>query len=216
MKLIVEQGPWAGQEIGLDRPSVLIGRGKESDLVLQEQGVSRQHARLQHSPEGWMLIDLGATNGTFINGQQIPAHERRLLKPGDRVTIGSSVLALKAREAAPARAPGQKRPATKVHPGVLAAGAVLFVVVLAGIVALLVLLLQPDENLATPTPGAGMEGIVTALPVPTELQDAVGTVIPLIPTGLPLFPSDSTATPEPGGGEIPRPAGPGLQAGISP
>jgi len=212
MKLIVEQGPWAGQELGLDRPAVLIGRGKESDLVLQEQGVSRQHARLQHSAEGWMLVDLGATNGTFVNGQQIPAHEPRLLKPGDRVTIGSSVLALKPRAAAPA--PDQKRPAKEIHPGVLAAGAVLFVVVLAGIVALLVLLLQPQENLATPTPGAGMEDVVTV--VPTEFQDAVSTVLPLIPPGLPLFPSDSTATPEPSGGAIPRPAGPGLQADISP
>ncbi|MGD8624946.1 MAG: FHA domain-containing protein [Anaerolineae bacterium] len=214
MKLIVEQGPWAGQELGLDRPTLLIGRGKESDLVLPEQGVSRQHARLQHSPNGWTLIDLGATNGTFVNGQQVPAHEPRLLQPGDRVTIGSSVLALKAREAAPS--PGRARPASTAHPLVLAAGAALFVIVLAGIVALLVLLLQPEEDLVTPTPGAGMQDVVTALPVPTQLQDAVGTVAPLIPTGLPLFPSGATATPPPPGTEILHPGGPGLRAGIGP
>jgi hypothetical protein len=81
-------------------------------------------------------------------------------------------------------------------------GAVVFVTVLAIIVALLVILLQPaEEELATPTPADQTEQIMTI--VPTEFQDIVTSVVPLVPTGLPVFPFGATATPPPPGAAHP-------------
>ena len=94
MRLLVVQGELAGQEFALDAPVVVIGRGKDSDLVLAAYGVSRQHARLQRVPQGWTLTDLGSTNGTLINGRPIPAHQAYVLRPGDQVTLASLMFVL--------------------------------------------------------------------------------------------------------------------------
>jgi hypothetical protein len=181
MRLVIVEGELAGQEFALGRPMVVIGRGKQSDIVLAEQGISRQHASIQHDPQGWILTDLGSTNGTLLNGQPIRAQEFHLLRPGDRVAIGSSVLLLQQdapREAAAAPASHRARP----RPALLIAGALLLVIVLAGIVALLVIVLKPKEEATTPESIEPLEGIGTVLPIPTALQDLV-TALP-IPTQL--------------------------------
>lgn len=69
----------------LDRPESVLGRLEECDIRLDHRSASRRHARLVQVAEGWMLEDLGSTNGTFVNGRQI---ERCLLRPGDRIGIG--------------------------------------------------------------------------------------------------------------------------------
>jgi hypothetical protein len=77
------------------------------------------------------------------------------------------------------------------------------VVVLVGIVIALVVLLQPKKATETATPAPQMEQLMTALPVPTEMQDLATAVLPLITDlPLPLFGPRETATPEasvPGG-----------------
>jgi predicted component of type VI protein secretion system len=181
MRLIIVEGELAGQEFALGRPMVVIGRGRQSDIVLAEQGISRQHASIQHGPQGWILTDLGSTNGTLLNGQPIRAQEPYLLRPGDRVAIGSSVMLLQQdapQEAAAPPAHHRDRP----RPALLIAGAFFLVVVLAGIVALLVTVLKPDEEATTPESIDPLEGIGTVLPIPTALQDLV-TALP-IPTQL--------------------------------
>ena len=210
MKLLIEEGEAAGQDFPLTRPVVTLGRGRENDVVLLEHGVSRQHARIQHGPQGWTLTDLGSTNGTFVNGQPIRANESYLLQPGDRLTMGNAVLVVHVeRDAAPEPATGPRAAAapareTRRQPAVMIAGALLLVVVLVAIVALLVIVLQPkEEELTAPTPGDPVEGIMTVLPVPTEAQDIVTAIVPLIPTG--LFPLGATATPPPPGAAIPGP-----------
>ena len=63
-----------------------IGRGDECDIIVPEDtSVSRNHARMDRDGEDWVLVDLGSTNGTFVNGQRIS--EARL-KSGDVVEIG--------------------------------------------------------------------------------------------------------------------------------
>jgi hypothetical protein len=212
MRLSVEQGESAGQDFALDRPAIALGRGKENDIVLLEHGVSRQHACIHKVSQGWMLTDLGSTNGTFVNGQRIPAHEAYLLCPGDRVAIGAAGLVVRedrvhepaaAHGAEPALAEEERR---KPAPGLMVAGAVLLVVVVVGIVALLVVLLQPkEEEITTPTPGDPVEQIMTVLPVPTQLQDIVTSVVPMIPTGLPFFSPKETSTPPPPGANLLKP-----------
>jgi hypothetical protein len=198
MELRVEQGELTGQVYRPDRPVVTFGRAQDCDIVLQEQGVSRQHTRLQRGPQGWAVTDLGSTNGTFVNGKRLAPQQDHALQTGDRITIGSSVLAFRETEGThDAREPA---PRSAVHPAVRVLGAVLFVAVLAGVVALLVILLQPPEQAVTPMPeGNPIEQLVTALPVPTELEGIVTAVMPLLPSGLPLFPAEPSATPDPSG-----------------
>jgi len=56
--------------------------------VLEDTGVSRRHAELRPGADGWVVSDLGSTNGVRVNGQDI--HEPQLLRPGDRIELGST------------------------------------------------------------------------------------------------------------------------------
>jgi ABC-type multidrug transport system ATPase subunit/pSer/pThr/pTyr-binding forkhead associated (FHA) protein/ABC-type multidrug transport system permease subunit len=66
--------------------ALTIGRAKECDLVLDSPLVSRHHARLERSGPAHVLIDLGSTNGTYVNSQRIVRVE---LHAGDVVQIGA-------------------------------------------------------------------------------------------------------------------------------
>ncbi|MBE9225887.1 FHA domain-containing protein [Phormidium sp. LEGE 05292] len=66
----------------------IIGRDRRLALTLRDQWISRQHAALQYvENEGFYLIDLNSTNGTFINGE--PVFHRQLLRDGDQIRLGS-------------------------------------------------------------------------------------------------------------------------------
>ena len=65
--------------------SFTIGRGEGCDLVLGDQTVSRRHAQLSRTSVGWLLSDLGSTNGTRVNGWRV---KQVRLRPGDRVQVG--------------------------------------------------------------------------------------------------------------------------------
>jgi hypothetical protein len=196
VKLVFEQGEQAGQEIQLSHPAILIGRGADSDVVLAEQGISRQHARLEQDARGWSVTDLGTTNGTFVNGRRIPAREPVALQPGDRLTIGSSVLVLQ-QAPQPQQPPAPAAPAVR-NPLLAIGGAILFLLALAAVVTLLVVVLQPGEStVPTPTQGNPIEQLITAVPVPTEIEGVVTSIVPLIPTEFHLFPPAATETPPP-------------------
>jgi pSer/pThr/pTyr-binding forkhead associated (FHA) protein len=66
----------------------IIGRDRRLALTLKDQWISRHHAALQYvEKEGFYLIDLNSTNGTFVNGE--PVFHRQLLKDGDQIRLGS-------------------------------------------------------------------------------------------------------------------------------
>jgi hypothetical protein len=65
-----------------------IGRSRQCDIVLDDTGVSRRHADIRPSPEGWTVEDLGSTNGVLVNGR--PSSGAQLLHSGDRVELGST------------------------------------------------------------------------------------------------------------------------------
>jgi len=71
----------------LRRGSMLLGRGKECDIVVEDPLISRMHARVQVDDEGVKVEDLYSTNGVFVNGERIM--QARLLHGGDRVFIGN-------------------------------------------------------------------------------------------------------------------------------
>lgn len=49
----------------------LVGRRPGSDIVLDDTFVSAEHAELEYADQGWLLRDLGSTNGTFVNGHEV-------------------------------------------------------------------------------------------------------------------------------------------------
>lgn len=65
-----------------------LGRARDCSLVLDENGVSRLHARLDYTHEQVTITDLGSTNGTYVNRQRIEPHKPRRLKSGDTVNLG--------------------------------------------------------------------------------------------------------------------------------
>ena len=70
----------------LTRPLTLIGRGKSNDLVLNNTSVSRLHAVVRSTDEGFTIADRGSTNGVLVNGDLIASET--LLADGDTIHIG--------------------------------------------------------------------------------------------------------------------------------
>lgn len=86
--LVVAAGSRKGQEMPLDRLPAIIGRRAGCDLVIPDPGVSRRHAWLEYKQGGFLLTDLGSTNGTFVNGLRITS---RKIQSGDLIKMGSTV-----------------------------------------------------------------------------------------------------------------------------
>jgi hypothetical protein len=78
-----------GRSVPLTQPEVTIGRLPECDVVVEDPGASRQHARIRRTDGGFVLVDLGSTNGTLVNDVPIQEH---VLENGDHITIGETVL----------------------------------------------------------------------------------------------------------------------------
>lgn len=87
--LIVLQGPDKGRTLRTTDDVVLIGRGS-SQIPLTDQTVSRRHAELTASDDGWLLADLNSANGTYVNGVRVQKPTR--LKHGDQIRLGSTLL----------------------------------------------------------------------------------------------------------------------------
>lgn len=87
--LVVVEGPAAGTEYVLESPKISLGRGPDVDIVLQDDAMSRQHAALELSSDGFRVRDLGSTNGITVNGSQVSGAD---LKHGDRIALGEHTL----------------------------------------------------------------------------------------------------------------------------
>jgi predicted component of type VI protein secretion system len=88
-RLIVRTGPNPGVVIDLTKEVSMMGRDVTNDVVLGDAEVSRQHARITRTPAGYVLEDLGSTNGTFVNGDRLAAP--RVLNAGDLLGLGEIV-----------------------------------------------------------------------------------------------------------------------------
>jgi eukaryotic-like serine/threonine-protein kinase len=74
--------------VALARSLISIGRDAENDIVLPADGVSRFHVRLQATPQGWQVTDLGGVNGTSLNGERLQVRQPTALPPGASLQIG--------------------------------------------------------------------------------------------------------------------------------
>jgi hypothetical protein len=73
----------------LTKEIATLGRDVANDIVLGDPEVSRQHARLTRTPGGFVLEDLGSTNGSFVNGERLTSP--RVLNPGDLLGMSEKV-----------------------------------------------------------------------------------------------------------------------------
>ena len=80
-----DTGYEAGERIPLLSTSS-IGRAPENAVVLDDTFISAEHARLLWNGRGWVIQDLGSTNGTQING--IPVPRTAAVRPGDIIEVG--------------------------------------------------------------------------------------------------------------------------------
>ena len=71
------------------RPSYLAGRSNQCEIVLDSNAASRKHARFDRKDGAWWVVDLGSTNGTYVNDARVHVQQ---LHHGDRVQIGDTIV----------------------------------------------------------------------------------------------------------------------------
>jgi len=79
----------AGRCIKLDRLPLRLGRDPDNELVLEDDGVSRRHARIERRSGRVVLMDVGSTNGTLLNDVELSGIVE--LNTGDRIQVGSTI-----------------------------------------------------------------------------------------------------------------------------
>jgi serine phosphatase RsbU (regulator of sigma subunit) len=85
---LVAISPNAGHLYRIDGTECLLGRRLDCHVHIDDQRVSRRHARVRREGDTWQLDDLGSSNGTYVNGRQIQNATR--LRHGDEIEIGAA------------------------------------------------------------------------------------------------------------------------------
>src|SRR5215472_12426354 len=81
------QGDLAGHRFTVGAAPVKFGRESDNEIVVDDLGVSRRHAELRQEADGYVIVDLGSHNGTWVNGSSVKGTYR--LRPGDTIRIGN-------------------------------------------------------------------------------------------------------------------------------
>jgi hypothetical protein len=82
-----------GSRVAIGDDPVTIGRQAECDVVLEDSNVSRRHAEIRRQGEDYVLVDLGSTNGSKVNGARV---KQQALADGDEITLGKTLLRFEA------------------------------------------------------------------------------------------------------------------------
>ena len=78
-----------GSQHRLEKPVMVIGRSKDSDIRVSDPNISRRHAEIRQEGTAFWIVDLDSTNGVAVNGRAL---KRAKLDDEDRITLGSSEL----------------------------------------------------------------------------------------------------------------------------
>jgi hypothetical protein len=77
-----------GKRMVIPSEGAVLGRSRDCDIVLADTNVSRRHAEIRREGGGWVVRDLGSTNGTTRNGSHVRGTQP--LEPGDRLQVGTA------------------------------------------------------------------------------------------------------------------------------
>jgi hypothetical protein len=91
--VLVVDGANRGERAELDQAPILIGRGTDAAIRLDDDYVSTRHARIAASDEQWFVEDLGSTNGTYVGSARIT--QPTALALGTQVRIGKTIVELR-------------------------------------------------------------------------------------------------------------------------
>jgi pSer/pThr/pTyr-binding forkhead associated (FHA) protein len=83
--LIVRAGAQTGAKFPLAEETTRLGRHPDSEISLDDITVSRRHAQIERTPDGYVVSDAGSLNGTYVNQERV---DRMLLRHGDELQIG--------------------------------------------------------------------------------------------------------------------------------
>lgn len=86
---IYPTGPNMGRRYPLGTETILLGRGEVCDIRIQDSSVSRRHAKVEPTSNGYVVQDLGSTNGTFVNDRN--STNPLPLRDGDYVRVGNCI-----------------------------------------------------------------------------------------------------------------------------
>ncbi len=89
--LVVASGPRRGRDVQV-RKTTNIGRDAKNHVVLDDEAVSAEHARIRFENGAYVLYDLASSNGTALNGERI---QKALLRDEDRISVGHILLVFK-------------------------------------------------------------------------------------------------------------------------
>ena len=89
----IVEGANVDEKISLDDAPLLIGRGSDAAIRLDDDYVSTRHARIAASGDQWFVEDLGSTNGTYIGSQRLS--QPTTLQLGTQIRIGKTILELR-------------------------------------------------------------------------------------------------------------------------
>ena len=92
LTISITGGNQRGEKYDFLKDSILIGRSKRADLMLNDASVSAEHSRILMREDVVEVEDLGSTNGTFLNSLPV---QRSTIKTGDRIQIGRSELEIR-------------------------------------------------------------------------------------------------------------------------
>ncbi len=92
-KLQIVSGPNAGQSVPLGDKPILLGRGTDAAIRLDDDYVSTRHARFATNGEQWFVEDLGSTNGTYLGSQRLTAPTP--IGIGIAVRLGKTIVELR-------------------------------------------------------------------------------------------------------------------------
>lgn len=87
--LVVLQGSNVGEMHKIEGPEVVIGRAMNATFRLQDDGISRRHARILSMGNQVVIEDLQSANGTVVNGELVQHH---VLKDGDKIRLGTTTM----------------------------------------------------------------------------------------------------------------------------
>ncbi len=92
-KLVISEGANAGVSVPLEGAPILLGRGADATIRLDDDSVSTRHARFVPHGDDWYIEDLGSTNGTYIGSQRITTP--MMVAIGVQVRVGKTIAELK-------------------------------------------------------------------------------------------------------------------------